>query len=157
MEGEGIRAKRELFEAEIDHSWDPMLEQANEVYDYWKATDIHEGNRLGKTYGFTSAYQARAIRSRYQMDKTGMLDIGAARVGGIGITSGTYEMFSESGTYVKENSPYAATVVITGNSSYIPSEAAFGYRCYEADTGFYAKGTAEKLSKRYVEMLNELK
>lgn len=157
VEGEGIRAKRELFEAEIDHSWDNMLEQANEVYDYWKATDIREGNRLGQTYGFTSAYQARAIRSRYNMEKTGMLDIGAARVGGIGFTSGTYEMFSESGTYVKENSPYAATVVITGNSSYIPSEAAFGYRCYEADTGFYAKGTAEKLAKRYVEMLEELK
>ena len=90
------------------------------------------------------------------MEKTGMLDIGAARVGGIGITSGTYEMFSESGTYVKENSPYAATVVITGNSSYIPSEAAFGYRCYEADTGMYAKGTAEKLAQLYVDMLKEL-
>ena len=157
VEGEGVRAKRELFEAEIDHSWDHMLDKANEVYDYWKATTIQEGNQLGKTYGFTSAYQARAIRSRYEMEKTGLLEIGAVRVGGIGFTSGTYEMFSESGTYVKENSPYAATVVITGNSSYIPSEAAFGYRCYEADTGFYAKGTAEKLAKRYVEMLEELK
>ena len=154
--GEGIRTQQRIFVADIDHSWDPMLDKANEVYDFWKATDIHQGNELGKQYGFTSAYQARAIRSRAQMAKTGELEINAIRVGGLGITTGTYEMFSESGTFVKENSPYAATVLITGNSSYIPSEAAFGYRCYEADTGFYAKGTAEKLSETYVDMLKEL-
>ena len=156
VEGSGIAYKRVMFEAEIDHSWDHMLEQAKEVYDLWKATDNKTGNALGKTYGFTSVYQARAIKSRYEMEKTRTLEINAFRVGGIGFTTGTYEMFSEAGIYIKENSPYAYTFILTGNSGYIPSDKAFNYRCYEADTGFFARGTAEKLAEKYVEMLKEI-
>jgi len=154
--GSGIAYKRVMFEAEIDHSWDDKIEQAREVYDLWKATDNKTGNALGKTYGFTSVYQARAIKSRYEMEKTKTLELNAFRVGGIGFTTGTYEMFSEAGIYIKENSPYPVTFLLTGNSGYIPTEKAFNYRCYEADTGFYARGTAEKLAEKYVEMLKEI-
>ena len=156
VEGNGISWHREMFEVEIDHSWDDKLEQANEVYNLWKSTDKKTGDALGKTYGFTSVYQARAIRSRAEMAKTQTLEINAFRVGGIGFTTGTYEMFSEAGIFIKKNSPYTYTVVLTGNSGYIPTEKAFNYRCYEADTGFYARGTAEKLADRYVEMLKEI-
>ena len=90
------------------------------------------------------------------MDKTMTLEINAFRVGGIGFTTGTYEMFSESGIAIKKASPYAYTMVLTGNSSYIPSDRAFNHRCYEADTGFYARGTAEKLVDKYLEMLKEI-
>jgi hypothetical protein len=45
---------------------------------------------------------------------------------------------------------------MTGNSSYIPSEKSHDYRCYEADTGFYLKGTAELLVDNYVEMLKKI-
>jgi hypothetical protein len=156
VEGSGIATKRHIFEAEVDHSWDHMLEQANEVYDLWKATDKKTGDALGKKYNFSSSYQARAIRSRAAMGKTIELETNAFRVGGIGFTTGTYEMFAESGMQVKEGSPYDFTFVITGNSSYIPAERNFEYRCYEADTGFYAIGTAEKLVDNYIKMLKEI-
>jgi hypothetical protein len=91
------------------------------------------------------------------MDKTGELELNAFRVGGIGFTTGTYEMFAESGTAVKDGSPFELTFLLTGNSSYIPSLPAFNYRCYEADTGFYAAGTAEKLVDKYLEMLKDMK
>jgi hypothetical protein len=155
VEGSGIAYKRAMFDAEVDHSWDHMLAEANEVFDLWKSTDKKTGDALGKQYNFTSVYQARAIRSRAAMGKTRPLELNAFRVGGIGFTTGTYEMFSESGIFIKENSPYTFTFLLTGNSGYIPSEKAFGYRCYEADTGFFAKGTAEKLADKYVEMLKE--
>ena len=157
VEGSGIATKRHIFEAEVDHSWDHMLEQANEVYDLWKATDKPTGDALGKKYNFSSSYQARAIRSRAAMGKTIELETNAFRVGGIGFTTGTYEMFAESGIQVKQGSPYDFTFVITGNSSYIPAKRNFEYRCYEADTGFYAIGTAEKLVENYIKMLNEVK
>ena len=156
VEGSGIATKRHIFEAEVDHSWDHMLPQANEVYDLWKATDKATGDALGKKYNFSSSYQARAIRSRAAMGKTIELETNAFRVGGIGFTTGTYEMFAESGIQVKEGSPYDFTFVITGNSSYIPAERNFEYRCYEADTGFYAVGTAEKLVDNYIKMLKEV-
>ena len=157
VDSAGIKTARESFSAEIDHSWDHMLEQANEVYDLWKSQGKSAGDALGKTYDFTSSYQARAIRSRASMGVTRDLELNAFSIGGIGFTTGTYEMFSDAALYVKRNSPFDITFVITGNSGYIPSAAAYEYRSYEADTGLYAKGTAEKLAEKYVEMLNSLK
>lgn len=156
VEGSGIATKRVLVEADVDHSWDHMVPQADEVYKLWKETDKPTGDALGKKYDFSSVYQARAIRDRAKMGKTIELETNAFRVGGVGFTTGTYEMFAESGIQVKEGSPYEFTFLLTGNSSYIPSERNFEYRCYEADTGFYAKGTAEKLVDNYIEMLKEI-
>lgn len=157
VESTGIKTARVVFPAEVDHSWDHMLEQANEVYDLWKSQGKPAGDALGKTYDFTSSYQARAIRTRAKMAATRDLELNVFRIGNIGFTTGTYEMFSDAGLYVKRNSPFEITFIITGNSGYIPSAAAYDYRSYESDTGYFAKGTAEKLAEKYVEMLNGLK
>ena len=156
MEGTAIKTTGTMFTVEIDHSWDHMLSEANQVYDLWKSAGKSAGDALGKTYGFTSSYQARAIKSRAAMGETTTLEVNAFCIGGVGFTTGTYEMFSTNAMFVKENSPFAVTFLMTGNSGYIPSEQAFDYRCYEADTGYYAKGTAEKLADNYVEMLRSL-
>lgn len=156
MEGSGIVAKRKIVDVDVDHTWDDKVEQANEVFALWKATDKPTGDALGKKYDFSSVYQARAIRDRAKMPKTVELELNAFRVGPIGFTTGTYEMFAESGMQVKEGSPYEVTFLLTGNSGYIPSQRNFAYRCYEADTGMYAPGTAEKLVEYYVQMLKEI-
>ncbi|MBQ3251931.1 MAG: hypothetical protein IJB02_01645 [Oscillospiraceae bacterium] len=157
VEGTGIQTCHRIVTVDVDHSWDPMIQQANEVFDLWKTVGKEEGDALGKTYNFTSSYQARAIRTRYNMEKTTELELNTFRVGGLGFTTGTYEMFSESGKAVREGSPFEFTFLVSGNASYIPSTAAYDYRCYEADTGLYARGTAEKLIDEYLEMLNEVK
>ena len=133
-----------------------MLEQANEVYDLWKSEGKAAGDALGKTYDFTSVYQARAIKARANMDLTQQLELNAFCVGGIAFTTGTYEMFSNAGLYVKANSPFETTVICTGNSGYIPAKEAYEYRSYESDTGYYAAGTSEALAEKYVEMLKGL-
>ena len=156
IQGSGIAYKREMVEVDVDHTWDHMVPQADEVYKLWKETDKPTGDALGKKYNFSSVYQARAIRDRAKMGQHIELETNAFRVGGVGFTTGTYEMFAESGIQVKEGSPYEFTFVITGNSSYIPSLRNFEYRCYDADTGFYAPGSAEKLVENYVEMLKEI-
>ena len=156
--GTGIKTTRQMFDVEIDHSWDHMLNQANEVYDLWKSAGKSAGDALGKTYSFSSSYQARAIISRYSMEATRNLTIGAFNVGGIGFINHTYEMFSTSGIQVREQSPFDTTFIVSGNSSYIPSLENFeNYRSYEADTGFFAAGVAEKLVAEYITMLNEVK
>ena len=156
VEGSGIATKREMVTVDVDHSWDHMLEQAKEVCHVWRTVGLKEGDALAKTYDFSSSYQANAIIRRCDMDATDVLEINAIRVGGIGFTTGSYEMFSEAGTFVKQNSPYEFTFLLTGNFKYIPSTRAYDYRCYESDTGMYARGTGEKLAERYVEMLKEL-
>ena len=157
VEGSGIATKQVLFQTEVDHSWDHMVPQADEVFKLWKETDKPTGDALGKKYDFSSVYQARAIRDRAKMGEHIEMETNAFRVGGIGFTTGTYEMFAESGMQVKAGSPYEFTFLLTGNSGYIPAERNFEYRCYEADTGFWAKGTAEKLVENYISMLNDIK
>ena len=155
--GTGIKTQRKMVTVNINHEWDHMIEQANEVFDTWKTIGKAAGDALGKTYGFTSSYQARAIRSRYDMKETTQLETNAFSICGVGFTTGTYEMFAGSSNYVKQNSPFDVTFVITGNQYYIPVPEAYDYRSYEADTSLFAKGTAEQLAENYVEMLGMVK
>jgi len=156
VEGSGIATARAYVEAPVDHSWDHMLPQATEVYDLFKKTDRPTADVLGREYNFSSCYQARAIISRSQMGPSRTMELNALRIGGVGIAVGTYEMFSESGLEIKSRSPYAYTMVMTSNSSYIPSRRAFANRCYESDTGFYAEGTAEMLVDEYIGLLEKI-
>jgi hypothetical protein len=156
METGEIKISRLMFAAEIDHSWDPKLDEANQVYELWKTQGKEAGDALGKTYGFTSSYQARAIRSRAAMGASELLELNVLSIGDVAFTIGTYEMFSDAGLYVKENSLFPVTFLITGNSGYIPSAKAYEYRSYEADTGMFAPGTAEKLAEEYVNMLHTI-
>lgn len=157
VEGTELKQTSKMLDLDIDHSWDHMLPQANEVYDLWKSAGKSAGDALGKQYGFTSSYQARAIRTRANKPLTEALEIRAFRIGPIGFTTGTYEMFSTHGLYVKRNSPFDITFIISANSSYLPDVKAYEYRSYEADTGYFAAGSAEKLAENYVEMLNSIK
>ena len=156
VEGSGIATARMYVETPVDHSWDHMLPQAKEVFDLWKATDKPTGDELGKKYSFSSVYQARAIISRSKMGPTRTMELNTVRIGGVGIAVGTYEMFSESGLEIKAGSPFEYTMVMTSNSSYMPSKRAYANRCYESDTGFYAEGTAEMMVEKYLEMLRSI-
>lgn len=157
VEGTGIKTTRVSFEAEIDHSWDHMIAEATEVYELWKSEDKAKGDTLGATYGFTSVYQARAIRTRAALPATQVRELRAFCVGPIGFTTGTYEMFCDHAMYVKENSPFDVTFVISGNSGYIPNVKAYEYRSYESDTGMFASGTGEAMAEQLVELLKQLK
>ena len=157
VENAGIRTTRISYDAPIDHSWDHMLDQADEVFNLWKTEGKEKGDSLGKTYGFTSSYQARAIRSRAELPETQAREMRAFRVGNIGFITGTYEMYTDHQMYVKENSPFDITFVITGCSGYIPNKVSYEYRSYESDTSYYASGTGEAMAEEYVKLLNAIK
>jgi len=157
VEATGIKTARLEFQAEVDHSWDHMIKEANEVFDLWKSTNKNTGDQLGATYGFTSVYQARAIRTRYDLPATQPRELRAFRVGPIGFTTGTYEMFSDHALYVKEHSPFDITFIITGCGGYIGNKASFEYRSYETDTGMFASGVGEKMAEEYVKLLEAVK
>jgi len=70
-----------------------------------------------------------------------------------------FETFNSTGLAIKDGSPYETTFVLSNsndNFSYIPDEAAFVYGGYEVGLSKFASGTAEQVSARLVEMLNEL-
>ena len=152
----GIQATHQTFTANVDHSWDPFVDKAKEVMKF-DGKDNGEANRIGYQYGFSSRHQARAIISRAKQPATKEIELYAFRIGDLGFISESYEMFSDAGIYIRANSPFETTFIISGNNGYIASAEAFDYRSYEADTGTYEKGTAEKLAERYVEMLKSVK
>ena len=70
------------------------------------------------------------------------------------------EVFVELGTYIKERSPYPATMVLeltNGSVDYIPDRKAFVEGNYEAVSARCAPGSGELLVERVLEILNEMK
>ena len=155
VEGSGIKTMSASVTLDVDHSWDHMIDEAKEVYEL---SNINSGsaNALGKQYNFSSYHQARMIIARYSYELTQDKNIHAFCVGGLGFISGDYEMFTETGMFIKENSPFTTTFIVTGNTGYLATEAAYDYRSYEADTATFAKGSAEKLGDKFVELLKAL-
>lgn len=87
----------------------------------------------------------------------------AFSIGDVAFITAAYEMFDTNGVFIKENSPYDMTFVVTmanGVAGYVPAEWAYEYGenvvAYEVATGGHAKGTAETLANGFVEMLTEL-
>lgn len=151
-----FRTVREQFIVPINHDWDHMLEQANEVFELWKTVGKVEGDALGKKYGFTSSYQSRDIRNRAKMPRTTQLELNAFCIGPMGFITGPNEIFSTVGYYVRANSPFKNTFIISGNHLYLPCRDAYEYRSYEADTGYYSKGTAEVVQEEFVRLLKAI-
>ena len=84
----------------------------------------------------------------------------AFSVGDVAFITAAYEMFDTNGKYIRDFSPFKATVVATcanGYTSYIPS--AYGYlnECYEADSAQVPAGAGERLAQRYIKMLESMK
>ena len=49
VEGTGIKFTQTTMAVDVDHSWDHLLNEANEVYDLWKSAGKSAGDALAKT------------------------------------------------------------------------------------------------------------
>ena len=55
VEGTAIKTNRYVMDVEVDHSWDHLLSEANQVYDLWKSAGKSAGDALAKTYNMSSS------------------------------------------------------------------------------------------------------
>jgi len=160
LEGTGITTANLDHELPMNHDREDMLVQANEVVDYWKGVSTSEANVLARKYGFSSVYEASAIRSRISRPASSTYEINAMNIGGFALVTAPYEMFSNSALYIKENSPFANTMIFScanGSYGYFPTEAAYEYRSYEGTTARFARGCAEESAKALVSLLEQVK
>lgn len=155
--GTEIEAARLIYNIRINHDWDHMEKEAREVVKVWNEKGANEANALARSYGLSSLYHANVLLGKIDKPKTSPLEINAFRIGEMGFITGTYEMFSNTGLYVRANSPFETTFILTGNSGYMPPVEAYDYRSYEADTSFFARGTQEEVAPLYIELLNKIK
>ncbi len=157
--GTEIKTDRQTVDVLVNHQWDDKLTQAKEVVNLWNATnDGTAANNLAHSYDISSRHHASAICYLATKGMNDQLEANAFCIGELGFITGTYEMFSTSGLYIKENSPFDITFIITGNCYYLPTREAYEvYRCYESDTSHFAVGSAETMDAKFVEMLQGLK
>ena len=155
-----IKNTEYYFDAKVYHEWEDKIEQAREVVALFQSTDRTTGNRLAREYGFNSVYHCNGVISRASFGETYGFNINVLTMGELSFIFAPYEMFAVHANYIKENTPYDMTFVVTcsnGSNGYIPSKLAHEYGCYERDIGRYTPETGDELAAKYVELLKEHK
>ena len=153
---------RDVYKTPVNHAEEDRMEDALKVTAY---RAIHGANKdcrdLAVSLGFHSAYQATAIVNRSKVtDEYIEMPISVYRIGDIGWTACPCEMFDQTGKEIRERSPFKFTITqgyTDAKYSYLPTVAAFEYGCYEADITWYAKGTAEGMRDKLIDMLESIK
>ncbi|MBR3145260.1 MAG: hypothetical protein IKF53_05160 [Clostridia bacterium] len=157
-----IIVKREMFPITINRAEEDRLEDAKRVVAYRTEHGVDdECKKLAIECGFHSPYHATAVVIRSAIkEKEYLVPLNVYRIGDIGWTTAPFEVFDQTGVEIRKASPYPFTVTqgyTDGGYSYLPTEIAFEYGCYEADITRNAKGSAEKVRDKLIEMLNEIK
>ncbi len=161
IEGQGIASKQETITYKSNKYGQDRLADALKVNQLFKQTgDSSQANALAKSLGFWSVYQCNGIVSCSKTPEFGNFTVNVHRIGGLGFVAAPYEMFSENGLYIKNNSPYDFTIVSTvtnGYNNYFPTKAAYEYGCYESYTAKFDTGVGEDTATKFVEMLTAIK
>ena len=159
IEGEGIKTSQVELEYAVNHEDEGMLDQAKEVVQVWNSTGITAGKNLAEQYGFRSVYHAQQVTYRITRPQTDVMEMNAVYVAGMAFVTAPFEMFSQSGIYIKENSPFDMTMVFSCANEYrgnFATSQAYDYHSYESDINYYAKGCAEAAQEKFVQMLKGL-
>jgi len=156
-----LQIKNYTYKGTVNHTEDYKVEAAKKVQAEWTTNNnFTAAVTLANKFGINSPYHANGIVSKSMLGETYDVRICAISIGdAIGFVTAPFEMYSEQGEYIKKESPFDSTVVITmcnGHLGYIPSEEGYDNNSYGANTGKFVKGTAESLAQTYLDLLNEL-
>ena len=90
----------------------------------------------------------------------GQIEFYALAAGDISFVNAPYEMFDTTALAIKNNTPYKMTFVITvanGEMGYMPTQECWDYPgCYEVNSCYFERGTAEIMEKAFLDTLNSL-
>ncbi|MEU4244111.1 hypothetical protein [Actinoplanes sp. NPDC026619] len=95
----------------------------------------------------------------YRAAGTTTAPLWAARIGGLGIAAVQAELTCTTGRWIKNNSPFPVTFVVTmanGAAKYMADAGSYGRVTYAAMNSQYAAGSAELVAVRLVEALHGL-
>lgn len=136
------------------------LADAEKVTEVMVTEGVKAATPIAKELGFASIYEARAIYGRSKLPETQDIELAAMTLGEISFVFASFEMFSDTGRYIREHSPFMTTFVATqsmNTHSYIPSDIAFEIGCYEGYATQFQQGTAKQIADTYINTLKEMK
>ena len=159
VDTDDIVLKKHVFTATTNKNRVDELPQAKEAMSAYSAGG-NKYKELVEKYNFSSIWEAQAIVKRAEMDVTTELPLNVLTMGEISFIFAPYEMFAPTGMYIKENSPYDMTFVVTcanGSYGYLPTDRAYDYGVYEGFVTRVVRGTAENVADTFLSMLKEIK
>ena len=161
VSGDKINFVEHKITVPIDHSDDHRLEDAKIVNAHWQEHyDYAICNKFANSYGMNSVYHASGIMFRARQGASAEMVLNAFSVGDLSFVCAPFEMYSVNGSYIKDNSPFGTTFIITSCNTlhgYLAEDKAFEYGCYEVDFRRYPRGTAECVAETFCKILQALK
>lgn len=130
--------------------------EASQLWSLFQKSGYEIANAAAREQGFKSIYECRSIINNGALPKTKVVNINVLTAGDVSFAIFSGEMFSSTGRFIRTESPYDMTFVLTcanGYNGYFPDERGYGYGCYEAYSSYVEKGTAEKIGYEYINML----
>lgn len=159
--GTDVKISSQIYAAQANKEKLNMLPQAREVRDIYDTQGRDAANAKASEYGLYQFLEANAIIRRSTSPDTVDIAMSALSIGdNISMVFAPYEMFTNHGHALRTETPYDITFVSScsnGSNSYIPSQEAFDYGCYESYVATVAPGTGEELVAEYLKMLQTLK
>lgn len=161
-EGTGVKLSTKTYTANSNKVGLEKLPYADAVIEAGKTYGNTSAQAVAaaREHGFSSYFEASAVKSRASLPATLSMELKAMTVGNIGFVFAPYEMFGTQAIDIRAKSPMASTFIITcgeGAQGYLPSQKGIEIGCYEACVTRYEYGTAEKLADEFVAMLAALK
>ena len=160
-EGNAVTVSGQHYQAKTNKEKLDMLEPAKEVMEVFNTEGRDAANRLASQYGLYQYLEAQSITRRAEYADTNEVWLNVMSIGeNLSFAFAPYEMFCENGSYLRANTPYDMTFLVTcsnGAEGYLPSKVACEYRCYEYYTTLFEVGTAEILIDEFLSMLNAIK
>ena len=156
LEGDRVRTHRLAYNCEVNHYDEELVEEAKQVVELWKETDLETGGELARQLGLSSVFHAEVVAARPSRPAKKPIELNAIGVGGFGFVTAPYKMYSTNGRYVKDNSFTEFTMVFSeANEAWpnIAAKEAYEYGSYESDCSYYAEGMGERLAEIFVSML----
>lgn len=155
-----VKLTEDLFVADSNILDSSKAGLAAQMWALFQEQGYDVANAEARKQGFKSIYECRSIIMSGSYGKTKTVNINVLSLGDISFAIFSGEMFGATGRFIRENSPYDMTFVLTcanGYNGYFPTEQGYDFGCYEAYSSYVARGTAEQIGDRFIEMLKEHK
>ncbi len=155
-----IRAKKDILVGTYTHEDEDKLAAATEVVALFNANKRNEAEAMALANGLSSKFEAKAIVTRTTRGATGEIPLFAFAFGDVAIVTAPFEMFCDTYRDLRGVSPFGFTLTCGYSyegQGYMPAAEDWPHKGYEVVTCIYVQGTAEQITAKQLEMLNELK
>ena len=155
-----VLVRKAEIEGKVNHELDALAPVCDKINAMFTANDRAGAEQMTAANGLSSAYEARAILRRSKLGATEPFSVYVCSFGDVAFAMAPFEMFCQTYTDLRAASPFAMTFTCgysNASCGYMPAADCFDHKGYEVWTCTYVAGTAEQITAKQLELLNEMK